>query len=162
MALFVALANTSLAPAEQEGMELKNQVTLVNTGQKWSDAQNEIWRIVQAYWVVPTAEGLMEYFHPEFMGWSTREAMPHDKPTCRLWNIDSYNTRKTKIIAIAPTGLRIHGNVAIVNYYYTWWYVDEEGETEIEKGRFTDVLMKEAGKWLLIADHGGPSHEEDD
>ena len=47
--------------------------------------------------------------------------------------------------------------MAIVNYHYTLLYKDAEDKQQMERGRFTDILMKEDGKWLLIADHGGPN-----
>jgi len=45
---------------------------------------------------------------------------------------------------------------------YTQLYNDSEGEQHTEQGRWTDILMKQDGKWLLIADHGGPSASADD
>jgi len=34
-------------------------------------------------------------------------------------------------------------------------YKDMDGKQQTEQGRFTDILLKEKGKWLLIGDHGG-------
>lgn len=82
---------------------------------------------------------------------------PSNKAITRLWFIDEFNNRKNEIIKIAPTGLKIHGNVAIVNYHYSFLYRDTDDKQQMEQGRYTDILMKEKGKWLLIGDHGGPN-----
>ncbi len=156
------IVSGSTLEAAQQNSELVDEFTLVNTGQKWSDAQNEVWKVVQAYWEVTTADGLMEFVHPEYIGWGPVDPMPVDKPTCRLWIMNEYNTRKTNIITIAPTGMKVHANVAIACYYYMWLYKDAEGKQKCEQGRWTDVLMKQDGKWVLIADHGGPNPSEED
>lgn len=150
-----------LATAQQK-TELVDQVTFVNTGQKWSDAQNEAWKVVQQYWRVATAEALMEHIHSEYIGWGTLDPMPVDKPTSRLWMINFFNTRKTHITTIAPAGMKIHSNVAIAQYHYMQLYSDTDGKQKVEHGRWTDVLMKQDGKWVLIADHGGPNPIDND
>lgn len=58
---------------------------------------------------------------------------------------------------INPVAIKIHGNVAIVHYYYLRVRKDAEGKEELEQGRWTDILMKQKDKWVLIGDHGGPS-----
>jgi hypothetical protein len=30
-----------------------------------------------------------------------------------------------------------------------------DGKATTEKGRWTDILMKKNGKWMLVGDHGG-------
>jgi len=135
--------------------ELTHEVEVVHIGQKWSKAEMQVWKTVKAYWKVDTIDGLMAYIHAEFMGWSTDEPMPSNSAATRLWLGDLINTRTFEITTITPTGLKIHGNIAVVNYYYSQAYRDTEGKQQTERGRFTDILMKEEGKWLLIADHGG-------
>jgi hypothetical protein len=38
---------------------------------------------------------------------------------------------------------------------YTRLYKDSEGKEKREAGRWTDILMKDGNKWVLIGDHGG-------
>lgn len=161
VALSVVLVSTILAPAQQK-TELVNQFTFVTNGQQWSDAQNEVWKVVQSYWKVNTADELMEFIHQDYIGWSPEVPMPVDKPTSRLQLTNWFNTTKSHIITIAPAGMRLFDNVAVVCYYYTELYSDSEGKQKTEQGRWTDVLMKQDGKWLLIADHGGPNPSEED
>jgi ketosteroid isomerase-like protein len=130
--------------------------------QKWTKAEKEIWKTVHGYWSAPSIDELMVYWHPDFMGWNVNEPMPHDSTMARLMLTNELNNRKTLVTKIAPTGLKIHDDVAIVNYHYTVLYEDPDGDQEIEQGRFTDILKKDNGKWLLIADHGGANTPIDD
>jgi ketosteroid isomerase-like protein len=148
--------------ATQQNSELVDEFTFVTNGQQWSDAQNEVWKVVQSYWKVDMLDEEMAFYHDGYIGWGPTDAMPVDKPTCRLWLTDLFTSRKTHFISIAPAGMRLFGNVAVACYYYTQVYTDSEGKRRVEQGRWTDVLMKQDGKWLLIADHGGPNPSEED
>jgi hypothetical protein len=149
--------DTSRAVSTSTNQTVTNEVELVIIGGKWSKAEMQVWKTVKAYWNVETIDELMAYNHPEFMGWSTAEPMPSNKAATRLWLGNLLSNRKFEMTTITPTGLKIHGNVAIANYYYSQLYKDMDGKQQTEQGRFTDILMKENGKWLLIADHGGAS-----
>ena len=154
--LSLVLSDATLIPASQNKVEVVNEVTVVNIGQNWSKAQMEIWKTVEAYWKPSTIEGVMPYFHAEFMGWDTGDPMPHDRAVVRLQLGDFLNNNTQELITITPAGVKIHGNVAIVNYCYNTITRDTDGKQQVEKGRYTDILMKEKGKWLMIGDHGGP------
>ncbi len=47
------------------------------------------------------------------------------------------------------------GNVAIVHYYYSTLIKNVEGKERNRSGRWTDILMKQGDKWVLIGDSGG-------
>ena len=48
-----------------------------------------------------------------------------------------------------------HGDVAIVHYYYSRTYADISAERHTDTGRWTDILIKQGNRWVMIADHGG-------
>ncbi len=160
--VLVCAMSGSTLEAAQSKTDLVDQFTFVTNGQQWTDAQKEVWKAVQSYWQVDTIDALMDRIHPDYIGWGPVDPMPADKPTCRLQLANLMNTRKSHIITIAPAGMRLFGNVAVACYYYTELYTNFEGKRCVEQGRWTDVLMKQDGKWLLIADHGGPLANEDD
>ncbi|MEK9137617.1 MAG: nuclear transport factor 2 family protein, partial [Bacteroidota bacterium] len=56
---------------------------------------------------------------------------------------------------ITPAAISIQGNVAIVHYFWTAVEKDADGKTDEHGGRWTDILMKQGDKWLIIGDHGG-------
>ena len=56
---------------------------------------------------------------------------------------------------VKPLAMRIVGDVAIVHYYWYARFRDKDGKEANTRQRFTDVWVKQEGKWLKIADHGG-------
>ncbi len=55
----------------------------------------------------------------------------------------------------------MNGDFAYVHYYYTQVSEDKEGKSNTEKGRWTDILMKKNGTWMLVGDHGGEVKNDD-
>ena len=66
-------------------------------------------------------------------------------------------TVDTLVYEINPVAIKIFGNVAIVHYYYTQVVKDAEGKQTTRSGRWTDILMKQDDRWVIIGDHGGPA-----
>jgi ketosteroid isomerase-like protein len=97
----------------------------------------------------------MSYLHEEYRGWSYDNPLPIDKATVR--SLVSHDMATTKILVqnFQPAAIQIHGNFAFVDYYYSRVIKDAEGKEETQAGRYTDILMKQGDKWLLIGDHGG-------
>jgi ketosteroid isomerase-like protein len=127
--------------------------------QQWSDAQKEVWKNVETYWDFAAkgdTEGFLSYFHSDFSGWINSAALPHDRATREKF-IRFYNPKsKTLLYDIEPLAIKIHGNVAIVHYTYTEVFKYEDEKEQSEQGRWTDILMKQGNKWVMIGDHGGP------
>jgi hypothetical protein len=42
-----------------------------------------------------------------------------------------------------------------VHYSYTEVEVDMEGKEKLNAGRWTDILMKDGNKWVMVGDSGG-------
>jgi ketosteroid isomerase-like protein len=127
--------------------------------QEWSAEQNEVWKNVETYhefWANRDVEGFLQYFHDDFSGWYNRDIMPRDKAA--VVKRVKYYFPKTKVIfyEINPIAIEIHGNVAIVQYFYSDITKDPEGKEKGEQGGWTDILMKQEDKWVMIGDHGGP------
>jgi len=137
--------------------------------QEWTAEQKEVWESVEAYTKLAmegNVDGFLEVFHPDFVGWHKGSPVP-----------DTYDKRvkmmqfflplaKVLYYDITPLAIRVHRDVAIVHYLYSdLSAMGEGGEPDWKQGRWTDILLKQDGKWLLIADHGGPDDDgenEDD
>ena len=127
-------------------------------GQEWSPAQQEVWQTVEAYWqcfAEGDAEGFLTYLHDDFSGWTHTNAMPRDKEDMARYLPRGFETTKTILHDVNPVGIKVHENVAIVHYYYTRTYEDLSGGGHSDAGRWTDVLMREGDRWVMITDHGG-------
>lgn len=126
--------------------------------QEWSAAQNEVWKAVEQHWQADLEQDLdraMAYFHDDYLGWWNRDPMPSDKPEIRKWIAHHYKTGKVLVQSIKPVGIKLHGDVALVHYHWARVIQDSEGGEKLTRGRWTDILRKQDGKWLLIGDHGG-------
>lgn len=131
--------------------------------QEWSAAQKEVWKNVEAYWALDTAgntEGFMAYFHPDYSGWSINDAMPSSKETASKFIANAHKTTKVLVYNIQPVAIKIHGNIAFVHYYWNQVIKDSEGKQKNISGRWTDILMKQADKWVLIGDDGGQTSKD--
>jgi len=130
------------------------------SAQEWSDKQKEVWKNVETYWDLDAKrdlEGVLGYFHDDYSGWFNRSALPGNKASTRKWVGHFFETTKILVQEIKPVAIKIHGNMAVVHYYYSRLVKDVEGKERNRSGRWTDILMKQGDKWVLIADHGGPS-----
>ena len=126
--------------------------------QGWTDAQKEVWATVEAYNDAATkgdAQGFLSYFDDSYCGWSYIMDAPSGKDQAttaiNYWLANS----KTHYHTLTPAKIWVNGDFAFVHYYYTQYGEDSEGKKEWEKGRWTDILIKKDGKWLMVGDHGG-------
>ena len=128
------------------------------SAQEWSAAQKDVWKNVEAYWALDAAgktEEFLAYFHSDYSGWSLRNPMPGDKETARRFITHGHQTNKTLVYSITPVAIKIHDNVAFAHYYWTQVTQDKGDKKKESSGRWTDILMKQGDKWVLIGDNGG-------
>ena len=127
--------------------------------QQWTDAQKDVWAGVEKYWEVSSsgnAQEFMTYFDDSYMGWSYESKVPQSKSNTGKWINYGAKNYTTLIYTITPVAIWVKGDFAYVDYYYA--EVDKNNETgkkENNSGNWTDILMKKAGKWVMIGDHGG-------
>jgi ketosteroid isomerase-like protein len=132
-------------------------------GQEWSAAQKDVWKSVETYWALEAQgdlEGLMAYYHPDYRGWFYGSALPSDKVSTRKFIEYRLKTTKLLVYDIKPAAIQIHGSVAFVDYYYALVFKDAEGKEQNSRGRWTDILIKEGDKWVMIGDHGGQTSKD--
>jgi ketosteroid isomerase-like protein len=127
--------------------------------QEWSVAQKEVWKSVEAYSTLGAernVEAFLQYVDPDYCGWDYEEALPIDKAGIRKYvEQTGWKARKIVYQDQKPVAIKIHGEFAFVHYYYTTVSKDAEGKEKTTSGRWTDILMKQGNKWVLIGDHGG-------
>jgi len=126
--------------------------------QQWSDEQKDVWKGVEAYWAASMSDTPMDflnYFDDSYYGWSYENGAPSTKADAQ--KSLSYWTSKGKTVyyILTPARIWVNGNFAYVHYYYTQVMEGNDGKPITEKGRWTDILMKKEGKWLMVGDHGG-------
>ncbi len=129
----------------------------------WSDEQKEVWKSVEAYTSLAAAgdvEGFYGYFHEDYAGWSYDTPMPYGIESVKKWAGYFIPKREMLVYEITPVAIKVHGDFAFVHYYYSQAYKDSEGKMKFANGRWTDILKKEGGRWMMIGDHGGETSSE--
>lgn len=103
----------------------------------------------------------MSYFHDDYSGWFNLDALPSTKAETRKFVSQDFASNKVLVQEIKPVAIKVHGDFAIVHYYYTRIVQNKEGKENTRTGNWTDILMKQGDKWVLIGDHGGPMPGDD-
>jgi ketosteroid isomerase-like protein len=126
--------------------------------QEWSAQQQEVWSHVETYWDLYAKEdvdGFLAYLHEDFRGWTYGAPLPRDKAYMESNMPQGFATSETILYDIKPVAIQVQGQVAVVHYYYERTYMNASGEQLRDSGRWTDVLLRQDDRWIMIADHGG-------
>lgn len=130
-----------------------------------SPAQREVWKTVEAYSAASHARDLdryLSYWHPDFIGWHNGDEAPTDK-AARTKGLTWYFANTTpEEFALEPMAIQVLGDVAVVHYKIRQTLRQRDGEAAASVSHWTDVLVNEEGRWLLISDHGGEIAQESD
>lgn len=129
-----------------------------NFAQEWSAEQKAVWAGVDEYWAASLSSDPMSftnYFDETYQGWSYENEAPGSKADA-VKSLSYWNKKgKMQYYVIKPAKIWVTGDFAYVHYYYTQVTESSDGKSNTERGRWTDILMKKGGKWMLVGDHGG-------
>lgn len=138
-------------------------LTINTQAQQWSAEQKDVWAGVQKYWEIDNnnPQAYFQYFDDSYIGWSYSNEAPGTREDAL--KSAKYSSTKVKQMynILTPAKIWVNGNFAYVHYYYTQVSESNDGKTNTEKGRWTDILMKKNGKWMIVGDHGGEIKSED-
>jgi ketosteroid isomerase-like protein len=136
----------------------------VAVAQTWTPEQQEIWRLEDQQWKLGAAKDLSwidTMVHPNISYWDVDMPAPQNKASLSRWA--KYNNTNTTTLEqeLYPISVTITGNVAVAQYRYRVASENFKKEREIVTGRYTDVFIKDGGKWLFIAWAGGADPKDD-
>src|SRR3989338_7599407 len=103
----------------------------------WSKEQNEVWQCVEDHWdhlISGRVDDFLKYIHPDFLGFG------HESPT------------KIAICELRPVDIRIHGDIAIVQYFIFTIEKNDEGGKRVIR-RYTMTWQKGKDRWVVIGSH---------
>jgi Domain of unknown function (DUF4440) len=128
------------------------------SAQTWSPEQQELWKLEELQWKLSAARDsswIEKMVHPSLSYWDRTSPAPQTKASLLLW--DRYNNSSSTVLAqeLFPIAIVITGNVAVVQYTYSIARENYKKDREMSTGRYTDVFVKDGGKWLFIAWAGG-------
>jgi ketosteroid isomerase-like protein len=132
--------------------------TSTASGQAGSPEQQEIWRLEEQQWKMAAAKDLTwieTMVHPNLSFWDTDQPMPRNKASLSRWS--KYDSANTTVLEqeLFPISVTITGDVAVAQYRYQIARENYKKERETVTGRYTDVFIKEGGRWRFITWAGG-------
>lgn len=130
--------------------------------QEWTNEQKEVWAGVEKYWEINNNDPLadLKYFDDSYLGWSYENEAPGTRDGV-VKSKKYFSTKgKQQFNILTPARIWVKGDFAFVHYYYTQISESNDGKTETERGRWTDILMKKNGMWVLVGDHGGEINKD--
>ena len=128
------------------------------SAQTWSPEQQEIWQFEEQQWRMAKEKDLSwvdTMVHPNLSYWDTDQPGPQNKASLARWS--RYGSTSTTVLEqeLFPISIAITGNIAVVHYNYSLASENLMQERETVSGRYTDILVKENGRWLFLSWAGG-------
>jgi ketosteroid isomerase-like protein len=93
-------------------------------------------------------------FADDYVGWQYNMPATRDAEAGR-WAIQNPARRPLVAFSVQPLRVRVLGDIAIIHYYYYSANENADGSLDYGRARWTDVMLREGGTWVWIADHGG-------
>lgn len=130
----------------------------VVAAQTWNAEQQELWRFEELQWKLSAEKDnswIEKMVHPNLSYWDSEKSAPQSKASLVRWS--RYMNESATVLQqeLFPASIVITGNLAVVQYRYLMARENYKKERETITGRYTDVLVKENGRWLFIAWSGG-------
>ena len=125
---------------------------------EWSPEQQDVWNLEQQQWAMSKSKDLSwidTMVHQNMRFWETGAPMPRDKASLKHWDRFEADNSTTLEQEIYPISATITGNIAVVQYHYVVASENYKTERKTMTGHYTDVLIKENGRWMFIAWAGG-------
>ena len=144
-------------------MKIKTRICLVSVllipmfaaAEDWSKEQMEVLKFEEACISAKNADDLISCFHEDFVGWGQGYTVPTSKSDRIKWIVDRFENNDFETMLFKPVSVIVKGNMAIISYIDSSKSTDKTTkEVEYSTQRWTDVCLKDGGKWYWISDHG--------
>ena len=130
----------------------------IAAAQAWNADQQEIWRIEEQQWKMSMDKDnswIDKLVHPNVSIWETDKTSPQNKASLVRWNRYGTTMGTTLEQELFPLSITVTGNVAVIQYRYMVARENMKKERETVNGHYTDVMLKEGGRWMFIGWAGG-------
>ena len=128
------------------------------SAEEWNAEQQEIWKFEQQQWKMSATKDMSwidTMVHQNMTFWETGAPMPRDKASLKHWSRFDADNGSTLEQELFPISATITGNIAVVQYNYMIARENYKKERETVTGHYTDVLVKDDGRWLFLTWAGG-------
>ena len=124
-------------------------------GQEWTPEQQETWAWEVACLETLDLETKGACFHDNFIGLGIGEAEPTTKTNRMQVFAETLEANELVSFDLRPLAINLRGNTAILIYEAAIVIRNRAtGEESRPVIRWTDVAVREGGRWSWIADHG--------
>lgn len=121
----------------------------------WTREQQEVLAFERACVAAKTAEQLKACFHEDYVGWGMESPVPLSKEELSKIIDATFDDTTNESILFKPLSVVVKGNMAVVSYIDSGTSTNNRtDEVELYMQRWTDVCVKDGGKWYWISDHG--------
>jgi len=144
-------------------VKIKTRICLVTalllpilaSGEDWTEEQQEVLAFEEACITSKNADELIGCFHQDYVGWGMDYTVPVSKPDLLKIIADDFENFDSESLLFKPVSVIVKGNMAVVSYINSGKITNKTtNEVEYYTQRWTDVCLKEGGKWTWISDHG--------
>ncbi|OGX28062.1 MAG: hypothetical protein A2787_07320 [Omnitrophica WOR_2 bacterium RIFCSPHIGHO2_01_FULL_48_9] len=128
---------------------------------EWNQTQRDVWNCLETHWdhlINKRVDEFIKYIHPDMVGYGHESPIPVDRPWLEKWV--GFWTRSTNIAIceLRPIQMKIHGDIAILQYFIFTVEVNQEGGKRVIR-RYTMTWKKTPERWVVIASHNNLMNE---
>ncbi len=125
------------------------------SAENWTKEQKEVLAFEEACITTNNVADFMDCFHDDYVGWSEGSTVPLSKSDRQKPAANFFENNDQEILLFKPVSVIVKGNMAVISYV-TWYKSTNKTTDEVtnSRDRWTDVCLKEGGKWTWISDHG--------
>ena len=120
--------------------------------------QKEVWKTIKKAidaWKAGNFKEYFKHYHEKFTAWYPDDPFPITKRQDSIWAKYLMATMKVKFIILHPQRIVVQGNTAVAQYYMaTMQTKKKKNNDKYRTIQWTDVWIKEGGKWKILATHG--------
>lgn len=121
--------------------------------QTWSSEQQAVLAVVEQSYVDALgkdATWVDRHTHAEVLSWTNTQPVPRDQADMRRWAEYGYENSTALIHSIAPVGIVLRGDVALVHYYVTVAREYSDGTRATYTTRCTVTLTRDDDTWRYL------------
>jgi len=123
--------------------------------QTWSPEQKEVWDALITCWNAKELEPYRACVHDDYQTFGSGRNVPAGKTDVLANVAERLETVETIWDNSKPMNIDIRGNVAVVLYISDWRERNTQtGEVTRGTTNWTEVWVKEDGRWQCLTDHG--------
>ena len=127
----------------------------------WNKDQNDVWQCLEDHWdhlINKRVGEFIKYIHDDMVGYGHESPLPVDKPWLEKWVGFWTKTTDIAICELRPIQIKIHGDIAILQYFIFTVEVNQEGGKRVIR-RYTMTWKKTPERWVVIGSHNNLMNE---